>query len=103
MKLTAVNGDVKGQTTNGGVDIDLDGSFWSGEGLDVETTNGGVKLSVPENYSARLEASTNNGGINIDGVNQSRREPRHHRPARVRRRADSRADDEWRACDVTRK
>jgi len=32
-----------------------------------------VKLSVPENYSARLEASTNNGGINIDGINQSRR------------------------------
>ena len=73
VKLVAVNGDVKGQTTNGGVDIELDGSFWSGEGLDVETTNGGVKLIVPENYSARLEASTNNGGLNIDGVNQSRR------------------------------
>jgi putative adhesin len=73
VKLTAVNGDVKGQTTNGGVDIDLDGTFWNGEGLDVETTNGGVKVSVPENYSARLEASTDNGGINIDGVNQSRR------------------------------
>jgi hypothetical protein len=73
VKLTSVNGDVKGQTTNGGVDIDLDGSFWSGEGLDVETTNGGVKMSVPENYSARLEASTDNGGINLDGVNHSRR------------------------------
>ena len=73
VKLVSLNGDVKGQTTNGGVDIELDGSFWSGEGLDVETTNGGVKIAVPENYSARLEASTNNGGINIDGVNQSRR------------------------------
>jgi hypothetical protein len=73
VKLVAVNGDVKGQTTNGGVDIELDGSFWSGEGLDVETTNGGVKLTVPGHYSARLEASTDNGGINIDGVNQSRR------------------------------
>jgi Putative adhesin len=73
VKLVAVNGDVKGQTTNGGVDIDLDGSFWSGEGLDVETTNGGVNLRVPENYSARLQASTDNGGINVDGVNQSRR------------------------------
>ena len=73
VKLVAVNGDVRGQTTNGGVDIELDGAFWSGEGLDVETTNGGVKLIVPENYSARLEASTDNGGINVDGVNQSRR------------------------------
>ena len=83
VKLTAVNGDIKGQTTNGGVDIDLDGTFWSGEGLGVETTNGGVKLSVPENYSARLEASTDNGGINIDGVNQSRRS-RDDRPSSAR-------------------
>ena len=66
VKLIALNGDVKGQTTNGGVEIDLDGAFWSGEGLDVETTNGGVKIAVPENYSARLEASTQNGGLNID-------------------------------------
>ena len=70
-----VNGDVKGQTTNGGVDIDLDGTFWSGEGLDVETTNGGVKVVVPEHYSARFEASTSNGGMNIDypGVTMTRR------------------------------
>ena len=75
VKLVAMNGDVKGQTTNGGVDIDLDGSSWIGEGLDVETTNGGVKLSVPDNYSARLEASTENGGFNVDvpGVTVGRR------------------------------
>jgi hypothetical protein len=75
VKLIAVNGDVKGRTTNGGVDIDLDGTFWSGEGLDVETTNGGVKVVVPENYSARFEASTSNGGVNVDypGVTQNRR------------------------------
>ena len=75
VKLIAVNGDVKGRTTNGGVDIDLDGTFWSGEGLDVETTNGGVKVTVPENYSARFEASTSNGGVNVDypGVTQNRR------------------------------
>ena len=66
VKLSRVNGDIKGDTTNGGVDIDLDGTFWSGEGLDVATTNGGVKIAVPENYSARFEASTNNGGMNID-------------------------------------
>ncbi len=75
VKLMGVNGDVKGRTTNGGVDIDLDGTFWSGEGLDVETTNGGVKVVVPENYSARFEASTSNGGVNVDypGVTQNRR------------------------------
>jgi Putative adhesin len=75
VRLVSVNGDVKGQTTNGGVDIDLDGTFWSGEGLDVETTNGGVKVVVPEHYSARFEASTSNGGMNIDypGVTTTRR------------------------------
>jgi hypothetical protein len=66
VRLRNVNGDVRGRTTNGGVDIELDGAMWQGEGLDVQTSNGGVRLSVPENYSARLEASTNNGGLNSD-------------------------------------
>jgi hypothetical protein len=75
VKLANLAGDVKGQTTNGGVDIELDGPAWMGEGLDVETTNGGVKLSIPQNYSARLEASTENGGFNIDvpGASVNRR------------------------------
>lgn len=66
VKLANVNGDVRGRTTNGGVDIELDGATWQGEGLDVQTSNGGVRISVPEHYSARLEASTNNGGLNSD-------------------------------------
>ena len=74
VKLIGVSGDVRGQTSNGGVDIDLEGTAWIGEGLDIETSNGGVKLAVPENYSARLEARTENGGVNSDypGVVQSR-------------------------------
>lgn len=66
VKLANVGGEVRGRTTNGGVDIDLDGATWRGEGLDVQTTNGGVRLSVPEHYSARLEAGTTNGGLNSD-------------------------------------
>jgi DUF4097 and DUF4098 domain-containing protein YvlB len=46
--------------------VELSGDRWDGETLDVRTTNGGVKMSVPENYSARLEAGTVNGGINVD-------------------------------------
>ena len=74
VKLIGVSGDVKGQTSNGGIDIDLDGPAWSGEGLDVETSNGGVKIMVPENYSAQLEAQTENGGLNVDypGVQRDR-------------------------------
>lgn len=64
--LTRVGGEVKGRTTNGGVDVELDGSTWDGEGLDVETSNGGVKLAIPANYSANLETGTVNGRLNLD-------------------------------------
>jgi DUF4097 and DUF4098 domain-containing protein YvlB len=75
VKLKGVSGDVKGRTTNGGVDVELDGGGWVGEGLDVQTTNGGVRLTVPETYSAQLEVHTRNGGMNVDvpGANRDRR------------------------------
>jgi len=64
--LRNVNGDVRGGTTNGGLRVELDGAGWVGEGLDVETQNGGVRLIVPEGYSAHLEARVQNGGLNVD-------------------------------------
>lgn len=64
--LRGVAGDVRGRTTNGGLDVTLTGATWAGKGLDVETTNGGVRLDVPEDYSARLEADTVNGGVRVD-------------------------------------
>jgi hypothetical protein len=66
VKLANVAGDVRGRTTNGGVNIELDGATWRGEGLDVQTSNGGVKLTIPDDYSARLLVSTTNGGMNSD-------------------------------------
>ena len=66
VKLSGVGGDVRGRTSNGGINVELDGSSWVGEGLDVETSNGGVQLRIPEHYSARLEVSTHNGGLNVD-------------------------------------
>ena len=64
--VAGVAGEVRGHTTNGGIDVTLDGGGWKGEGLDLETTNGGVQLRVPENFSAHLEAGTTNGGISVD-------------------------------------
>ncbi len=64
--LEAVNGDVVAETRNGGLHVALDGDHWEGKGLDATTTNGGVKLSLPRNYSAHLETGTTNGGVNID-------------------------------------
>jgi hypothetical protein len=64
--LKRVGGSVKGGTTNGGLHVELTGDRWDGEALDVSTTNGGVSMSIPENYSAHLETGTVNGHLNID-------------------------------------
>ncbi|HXG86684.1 MAG TPA: DUF4097 family beta strand repeat-containing protein [Pyrinomonadaceae bacterium] len=66
ISLSNVAGDVKGKTKNGGVSVALSGSSWKGSGLDVETTNGGVHLSIPETYAARIETGTVNGGFKSD-------------------------------------
>ncbi len=66
VSLRQLAGAVHGQTINGGVSIELSGDRWDGEGIDVKTTNGGVNLVLPENYSARLEASTVHGGFKVD-------------------------------------
>lgn len=64
--LKRVGGLVRGGTTNGGVVVELDGARWDGETLDVKTTNGGIVMSVPENYSAHLETGTVNGHLSVD-------------------------------------
>ena len=64
--LVRMAGEVHGHTTNGGLTIELAGDKWDGSGLDVETTNGDVKLDIPSSYSAHIETSTVNGGINVD-------------------------------------
>jgi DUF4097 and DUF4098 domain-containing protein YvlB len=46
--------------------IELSGDRWDGESMDVSTTNGGVIMSVPENYSAHIETGTVNGGVNTE-------------------------------------
>ena len=64
--LKRVGGAVRGSTTNGGLAIVLSGDRWDGESMDVSTTNGGVIMSVPENYSANLQTGTVNGSVSTD-------------------------------------
>ncbi len=66
VSLKRVGGAVRGGTTNGGLSIELAGDRWDGEELDVKTTNGGISMSMPENYSAHLETGTVNGHLSID-------------------------------------
>jgi hypothetical protein len=68
VNLDGVAGTVKGRTINGGINVRLVGSTWKGTGLDVQTTNGGVNINVPENFAAHVEAGTTNGGFNSNIV-----------------------------------
>ncbi len=66
VSLKGLGGNVAGTTTNGGLHVELTGNTWDGEGLDVRTTNGGLSIVVPENYSAHLETGTVNGGLVVN-------------------------------------
>jgi DUF4097 and DUF4098 domain-containing protein YvlB len=63
--LSRVGGNVHGGTMNGGLVVQLTGDRWDGDGLDVKTTNGGIVMTLPSNYSARLETGTVNGSLKI--------------------------------------
>jgi DUF4097 and DUF4098 domain-containing protein YvlB len=66
VRLRDLAGWVHGRTTNGGLNVMLSGQRWDGNGLDVETTNGGVNLAIPDGYSADLETRTVNGGFRTE-------------------------------------
>ena len=66
LKLAGLAGDVVGRTSNGSVSVELAGRAWDGAGLDVQTTNGSVSITLPGDYSADLEASTQMGRISAD-------------------------------------
>ena len=66
LTLNNVGGDLRGETTNGGVTVDVTGDHWDGAGLDVETRNGGIRMTLPRGFSAQLETGTTHGGISVD-------------------------------------
>jgi DUF4097 and DUF4098 domain-containing protein YvlB len=65
VSLKRLGGNVEGKTMNGGLSIELAGNRWDGTRLDARTTNGGVNIAMPENYSAHFESSTVNGHVNL--------------------------------------
>ncbi|HEY3114978.1 MAG TPA: DUF4097 family beta strand repeat-containing protein [Gemmatimonadaceae bacterium] len=66
IRLSEVGGNVRARTTNGGVVANLSGTTWQGQGLDLQTTNGGATVYVPSGYNALLETVTTNGGMQVD-------------------------------------
>lgn len=73
LRIIGAGGDVEGRTANGPLVVTLTGSRWDGRGLDVETTNGPVQLSIPRKYSAELTTGTQNGPVAGAYVGASRR------------------------------
>ncbi len=63
VNLARLAGNVHGETNNGGINVEMVGTRWQGAGLDAKTVNGGVNLYLPLDYSAKIQASTHNGGL----------------------------------------
>jgi hypothetical protein len=63
--LDRVGGQIRGRTTNGRVELKPAGESWSGEGVDVASTNGIVRVALPSPYSARLDLTAANGRIRV--------------------------------------
>ena len=68
VRLVDVGGDVRARTVNGSVAVALSGPAWAGRGLDAQTTNGSVALTVPRGFSADLSAQTQMGRIATSGL-----------------------------------
>jgi DUF4097 and DUF4098 domain-containing protein YvlB len=84
IEVKRAGGDVRGRTTNGPIRVQLDGSRWEGEGLDLETVNGPVTISVPDDYSAELIATTQNGPlVSAWGMSRDRDRERHRHSIRT--------------------
>jgi DUF4097 and DUF4098 domain-containing protein YvlB len=66
ISLTDVSGNFKGRTQNGSVQLSLQGTRWDGEGLDLETGNGSIRVTVPDGFAAHVETHTVNGRVTID-------------------------------------
>ena len=66
VNLKRLAGDVSGSTVNGGVEVELTGTIWDGRQLEVTTRNGGVNVTMPSSYSARIQAESERGGFQSD-------------------------------------
>lgn len=65
LSLREVAGSVRASVTNGPLSVSLGGSRWDGSGLTASAMNGPMTLTIPEDYSAELEAGTVNGPFTV--------------------------------------
>lgn len=61
-----ISGALDASTTNGGVEAEVEAL--TPEGVQMECTNGGLRLRLPRDAKADISARITNGGINVDGL-----------------------------------
>jgi DUF4097 and DUF4098 domain-containing protein YvlB len=66
VNLKRVSGEITGRTVNGGINVELAGSGADARQMDLTTVNGGVTVTVPQNYSARVQTETGQGRVQSD-------------------------------------
>jgi hypothetical protein len=66
VRLKRVAGEVTGATVNGGIDVELTGAMADWRQMELKTNNGGVTVTMPAHYSARVQAETGMGRIQSD-------------------------------------
>ena len=64
--LNRLAGSISGATVNGAVHLELAGNTWDGSQIELQTTNGGVTVAMPADYSAHIQTGTVNGSIRSD-------------------------------------
>jgi len=64
--LRRVAGEISGRTVNGGIDVELAGGGLDARQIELGTTNGGVTVSLPSDYSARVQTETGMGRVQSD-------------------------------------
>lgn len=66
IQIEGAAGPVRVRSTNGGIRASLTSGTALDQDMELHTTNGPVTLTLPAGVSARLNASTSNGGISSD-------------------------------------
>ena len=72
IRLADVGGDVVAETSVGDIAVVASGPTWTGGGLDVSSRMGDIRLEVPSDFDAVVDASTRWGSIG-DGTADGRR------------------------------
>lgn len=59
---------------NGGIDVGLAQPLETGDSIEMETVNGGVTLTLPNESKATIDARCVNGGVHVDDIDIKREE-----------------------------